>query len=125
MRLTVSGVSRTFSGVSGHVSDGFAGSKSSGAWNAMTLVSLHSAKVFGATGGEFAQAPSIKVSSNPVLSLISPLLQVCFLLQCFGLNFKFSDFPTLKPRNQGDADPGQHRDQLLKEFGPDHAYFSG
>jgi hypothetical protein len=93
MRRTLSGVSKTFMGVSGHVLDGFAGSKSSGAWNVMTLVSLHSAKVVGATGGEFAQAPSIKVSSNPVFSLISPLLQVCLFLKLFVCYFKFSRSP--------------------------------
>jgi hypothetical protein len=76
------------------VSDGFAGSKSSGAWKAMTLVSLHSAKVFGATGGELAQAPSIKISGNPAFSFISLLLQVCLYLKCFGLDFKFSRSPT-------------------------------
>jgi hypothetical protein len=99
MRLTVSGVSNTFKDVSGHVSDGFAGSKSNGAWNAMTLVSLHSAKVFGATGGELAQAASIKISGNASFSLIGSLLQFRLFLKLFVRYFKFSDFPTLKPCN--------------------------
>ena len=106
IRLTVSGVSKTFRGVSGHALDGSAGSKSVGAWNAITLVSLHSAKVVGATGGEFAQAPSIKVSSKAAVGFISLLLQVCLYLKCFGLDFKFCRSPAVEPRNKGDADAG-------------------
>jgi hypothetical protein len=76
-------------------------------------------------GGECAQAPSIKISGNASFSLIGSLLQFRLFLKLFVRYFKFSDFPTLKPRNQGDADAGKDRHQLLKEFGPDHAYFSG
>ena len=86
----------------------------------MTLVSLHRASVVGATGGEFAQAASVKVSSKAAVGFIGLLPKFRLFLKCFGLDFKFSDLATLKPCKQGDADPGEDRDQLLKQLGPDH-----
>jgi hypothetical protein len=63
----------------------------------MTLVSLHRASVVGATGGEFAQAASVKVSSKAAVSFIGLLPKFRLFLKCSAL---ISSLATLLPFSQ-------------------------